>query len=122
MEHARRAIEIDPGEPRFRQLYSLLLGIQGREGDSYQQLKIARELAPADASILFRMSEKERASGRLATALESLKRASRTDPENPLYHSDWPNCTASWDGIGRRPKLPARPGSSTGPSRTTSKP
>ena len=88
VEHARRAIEIDPGEPRFRQLYSLLLGIQGREGDSYQQLKIARELAPADASILFRMSEKERASGRMATALESLKLASRTDPENPLYHSE----------------------------------
>ncbi len=88
LEHARRAIDIKPGKPRYRQLYSLLLGIKGREGDSYQQLKIARQLAPGDASILFRLSEKERAAGRMKTALESLKLASKIDPENPLYHSE----------------------------------
>ena len=87
-KHTRRAIEIAPGEPRFRLLYSMLLGIQGREEDSYEQLGIARRLAPADASILFRLSEKDRAAGRTATALESLKLASETDPENPLYHSE----------------------------------
>ncbi len=88
LSHARRAIEIDPGEPGYRQMYSLLLGIKGRDRDSYQQLEIARQLAPGDASILFRLSEKERAAGRMETALESLKLASRSDPENPLYHSE----------------------------------
>lgn len=86
LEHARRAVELNPLDANYRRLWALLLDIQGKTDEAYQQLKIAYGLAPHDTDLLFQLSEKRRMTGDLFQALEYLELAVEQDPENPLYH------------------------------------
>ncbi|MCH8016874.1 MAG: tetratricopeptide repeat protein, partial [Acidobacteria bacterium] len=86
LEHSRRAVELNPLDPRFRRLYAFLLDTQGEEEKAYEQLKLAYRLAPRDSKLLFELSQRRRLAGHLFQALEYLELASEVDPENPLYH------------------------------------
>jgi len=87
LEHARRSVELNTRDSTLRRFYSLLLDIQGKREESYQQLKAAHQLDPQNDSIVFQLGEKERQAGRLQDGVELLRKASQLDPENPLYHS-----------------------------------
>src|SRR5262249_21267625 len=85
-EPASRAAELNPSDSVSRRLYSLLLEIQGNKAESYVQLKTAHRLDPQNDSILFQLGERERQKGKLQDSVESFRKASQLDPENPLYH------------------------------------
>jgi tetratricopeptide (TPR) repeat protein len=87
LEPARRSVDLNPGDSALQRFYSLLLDIQGKQDESYRQLKAAHQLDPQNDSIVFQLGEKERQAGRLQDGVELLRKASQLDPENPLYHS-----------------------------------
>jgi tetratricopeptide (TPR) repeat protein len=86
-QHSRQAVEQDPLNPAHRNFLAVLLDVNGKKEESYRQLKEVQRLAPRDASIWFRLSEKERLAAHFEQARASLQEAIRLDPENPLYHS-----------------------------------
>lgn len=88
LEHARMAVRANPLDASHRLLYALLLDIRQQGAESYRQLKVARRLAPRDASLLFQLSQNRKSRGQLGQALEYLQQAVDLDPENPLYHTE----------------------------------
>jgi len=99
LEPARRSVELTPRDSALRRFYSLLLDIQGKREESYQQLKAAHQLDPQNDSIVFQLAERERQGGRLQDAVGLLRKASQLDPENPLYHSA---LSQVYDKLGQR--------------------
>ncbi len=83
---ARRSVEGDPLEPRYRRFLAFLLDLSGRHDEAYRQLLAAYRLDPDDASTLHRLSSNQwRRRKNLGQALEFAELAQESDPENPLY-------------------------------------
>jgi len=87
LESSARAVELEAENPDYRRFYASLLDRNGQPDRAVQELKLARTLAPEDARILLRLSDKQRHLGHPGRALEFLEMAHGVDPENPLYPS-----------------------------------
>lgn len=86
LEHAERAVEINPFHAPYRRFLSMLLAVERRFEESYQQLLMAFRLDPEDADTLYKLSLKAGARGQFGQALEFADLAVERDGENPLYH------------------------------------
>ncbi len=80
---ARKAHNIDPGNPEYSDTLGWILFLQGNAADALRTLPAAARLKPGDAMFRYHLDMAQSKAGRAREALESLETALRLDPRMP---------------------------------------
>lgn len=101
LEHARRAVDLEPDNSRYHRFLATALDQVGDREAAFHELKVAYRLAPEDAQLLYQLGQRRKSEGHPQQALEYFELANEIDGENPLYHEE---LSAVYDSLGMRDK------------------
>jgi tetratricopeptide (TPR) repeat protein len=86
VEHAEKAVALDPNDAGNRWALGHLLAYEGRWAESEAELAAALELDPNHANAWATLSEITAFAGQPETALEQIERALRLDPHPAAWY------------------------------------
>jgi Tfp pilus assembly protein PilF len=88
-EHYRKAVELDPQNPRCLAEYGLLLVRQRQADEGLARLRQAADLAPEDAGVVGKLAKGLRLAGRGNEARGELRAALFRNPKAPRFRKLW---------------------------------